>query len=699
MRDWWKRDGLRRGLLIGGFAYALFFLQGIPFWDDDFTSWYWKIKDTSVWTLLLQWLSPISTQPQYWGFNERPLQAILYKLSYFVAGYESWPYLLVKSAAFAGLGVMIYEWGRLIAGRTDNGRRAAFAAAGFFLLTPNPMAAMILLQDAAPFAELIFLVLTWVIFTEIEKTPATWKTPRWSNREHRRWLKRWSAIAFATYLGYKSKADLKLIPAILGGYVLFARPRQWRFFAVPLGLMALLAIPWGPGIFTKLPPFVPGSKGSEIGWMWQPASLERLRDFLYAGDIWDSIRDPRRIPSVLLSQTLSLAGLLGPFLLVPAAGFLLWRTEKSGGLVAVAKALRPRRLLESLAPKARMPERARAFALLWGLAILAATSALPAINFIFRVRYGILTLVPASLLLAWVFAVFADELRRLPRWVPYVAAACFALQLGVNLNRAVHYRREMGQVIVAVDQVYERVQEKFAGARLVLLPDFRPYDYRPDASATFTAKSWLQGEDELSKEKPLETYVISWRPSLSDKLEMVERFPGCRETSVFDAIFHCPAGSGAFLMRYIGQDRLFSDGQLLHAKGDAAGAFKLHGEYLEKFPLSLAGNFSLGLEAFQLKDWDRADRAYSTLERFMPDHLAILYNHALVLSELAQYEPAIERLRYVLAKDPTNYAAMINLYWSYRKAGRLAEMKSLIIELKARFPQDSEVARLSAEGK
>src|ERR1041385_5221793 len=92
-----SKDRYVRWLFAGGLVYTLFFAQGIPLWDDDFTSWFWKIKDNSLFHYIFEWVSPISTQPQYWGFNERPLQSIVYKVCYLISGREAWSYFTYKS--------------------------------------------------------------------------------------------------------------------------------------------------------------------------------------------------------------------------------------------------------------------------------------------------------------------------------------------------------------------------------------------------------------------------------------------------------------------------------------------------------------------------------------------------------------------------------------------------------------------------
>jgi len=680
MKIWWKQDAFRRWLLIGGFAYAVFMSQGIPLWDDDFTSWFWKIKDKSIFRYLFELVSPISTQPEYWGFNERPLQILVYKFFYLISGYESWSYFLFKSAVYAGLGVMIYLWGLRLIPKTqgNENRLAAAAAAVFFLLLPGPMASFILFQDFAPVAELIYLAVTYWIWGEIEKTPTTWTgLPDWKNPDHKRWIIRWLGIAFITFLGYKSKADLKLIPAIVALYIFLVRRSQWKFFVIPVAAMALLAVPWGVGIFTKLPPFIPGSRGSEIGWMWQPASFHRWWAFVWRTEDWTTLEAVR-------GSTIALAGLLGPFLLLPLLGFLVWRAE------ALDK-VQWKRISTT-------EDRARVFALVWFAAVMAAVSSLPELNYTFRVRYGILHMVPMSLLLAWAFGLFVTSKDRLPKWAAVVLIGGMIIQTGINADRSIAYRRDMGQVIVSVDQVYEQINRDHPTAKLALFPDFRAYDYRPDAAKVFTEKVSLGSTDDLPKNfEPMNTVAVSWNPSLWEQVEQIGMFSGCRSSSIFDRIFPCPVGTGTYLMRFIGRDPLYAQAEELRAKGDLKGAYAVHQQYIAKYPGSMAGRFVTGLLAYQLSDWPKAQESYGILERFFPQNLSIVYNHALALREMGKYGDAIKRLKYVVAKDPDNYSSLINIYYTYDRANEKKKALEHLKTLKRKYPDNGEITRLLAQ--
>ncbi len=676
-----RSNAIQVGLFLFGFAYAWFFSQGIPLWDDDFTSWFWKIKDRQITSIVWEWISPVSTQPEHWGFNERPLQALIYKLGYAVSGYESWSYFLFKNAVYGALGVMIYLWGLRLVPESlspSRARTAALAVAILFLVAPAPMAAHVMYADFAPIAELIFLGMTYLLWAAVEKTPAYFSgSPRLSNPEHRRWLLKMSLLSFCTYLGYKSKADLKVIPLVLAVYVAIVRRAQWRFFAIPVALMLLLAVPWGREVFEKLPPFLPGSKGSEVGWMFQPASLDRLIEFFWSSQSHDFVTSLR-------APTMSLAAVLGPFLLIPLLLFLLWRIE------AFDKVHWTRLKSSS--------DRSRLFVLIWFVAITLAVSALPALNYSFRIRYGILPWVPVSILLAWVFGLFADSLEKLPRGALALAIVCLALQGGINVSRSIQYRRELGQVMIGVDRAYEYFSKNHPREKLVLAPDFRPYDYRPDAPDSVRQKVWVKTGEELQRrsfEKD-HTYLLSWKPAFWEKVELVGHFPGCRETSVFDLIFGCAPGTGAFLMRYIGENSDYARGEALRQKGDWDGALREFDHLLNSYPGSLLGQFARGMTLAQKKDWPSAQDAFARLELVFPMHPAVLYNHALAFEGLSNYASAIERLRKVAALEPLNSAALVHLYFCYEKAGESRLAGEVLAGIQKSFPDDPEVNRILA---
>ncbi|MGA2328161.1 MAG: tetratricopeptide repeat protein [Bryobacteraceae bacterium] len=623
-------------------------------------------------------MSPIGTAGADWGFLDRTVQMIAYKISYAIAGYDSWPYLWLRSASYGGLVLMIHLWGLRLLPGAPKSRVAAPAASIFLLVAPGPTAALVWVGDVAPISVLVSLVMTLAIWRQIEKTPLEWeRLSPWRSPEQRGWLLKWIGLAFLVYLGYKTRGDLKLMPLILAGYVLLVRRKQWKLFAVPVGLMLLLAVPWSWENLTRLPPFLPGSGGSSTNWMWQPASFERFREFEWSSNPYEFASSLKRTP-------LSLAGLLAPFLLSAILAFLFWKTDRFGKAPWTT----------SQTPQ----DRARTFVLVWFGAILIGVSALPGINHFFRVRYSILTLTPVCILLAWIFGLFSESVGRLPKWAVVGCIALFTIQTGINLNRSVHYRRDLGQIMVGVDQVYHYVSTAFPNDQLALLPDFLPYDYHPEARPAIRNRDSLGSPEDLTRRHtPNHTSVISWEPSLWEQLDLVQQFSGCRAGTLFDAMVPCAPGTGAFLMRYIGPDPLYQAAEAARGKGESRIARALYAAFLDRHPNNLGARFMAGFVAIQEKDWAKSEQDCAMLERCVPNHPRVLYNRALAMIELKQYGPAIDRLKRVVQVIPQDYGALFNLSRAYRAAGYEQQARETLQVMKQLFPADETLDRLLAE--
>ena len=446
---WWTRDPWRAGVLLFGLLFGGLICQGLPYWDVDYAIHFSALQHQNLAHLLLTLISPVSADTRNWGFLDRTVQLIAYKLAYGIAGYDSWPILLVLTACYGGLGAVIYAWSRRLAPEGETHRWAGAAAAIFFLVAPGPVAALAWIADFAPVAELALLILTYRFWVMVEETPREWRGfPDLRERLQRRWLLRWILFALAAFLACKTKPDLRLLPVIAAAFVALTRFRHWRLFAMPLALLFLLAVPWNGALFHALPPFVPGSTGASEGFMWQPASLSRLREFLWSSN-----------PCSISDGTLSLAGILGPFLLFGAVVFAIRKRPPHGAM---------RALIET--PRGR----AHLFVLIWFAVILAGASSLAPLNYFFRIRYGILTLVPVAILLGSLLAWFSESWPALPQWAIAAGLVLFGVQTMTNLNRSMHYRRQLGQVEMAVDRAYAFVSANYPNDPLALLPDFLP---------------------------------------------------------------------------------------------------------------------------------------------------------------------------------------------------------------------------------
>jgi len=682
-----RNDPYRTGVLLSGLLWAALIQQGLPYWDADYANIFESVLAKPLSTHLLNLISPVSSDAANWGFMDRTAQFAFYSFSHLIAGFHTWPYLLLRILSLAGLGVAAYSWTLRLLPMHRSARAAAAAASIFLMVAPGTTAAMVWLADFAPVTEFLLAWLALKIWLAIEETPPEWVAFSTAGPERRKWLERWTLLTIATYFAYKTKADVKLLPPVAGLYLLIVRRKQWKLFLVPIGTMVALALPWSAQM-GKLPPFLPGSGGSSTGWMWQPASLDRLTQYLWSDT-------PYSFTFSLSHSPLSLAGLLGPFLLTAVVMFGLWRLDQD----RLAR-LKDRQPAEEVDDFATPERRALLFVAIWILAMLAGMSALPPIPDYFRIRYSILVFPPLCILLGWGLGHFLEACRADARFrLNRVAALAFvllcALQFGINVSRSLHYRRELGGLEIAVDKAYTQIDRNDSGSEVAVLPGFLPYSWQPDHPSPLRHLVAAQTSAGLGPgHQPGKTLLLAWHASLDEQVDMIGVYPGCTAGIVFDLVMPCDTGYGVYVMRYIGVDPVYFEATAARSANRLADAEPLYEGFIAAHPNNLAGHFWLGFTDSYLKKFEAADRHNAIVEHYLPDSDPVIYNRALSLAALKQYEPAIQRLLHVY---PGSYGTLWNLYWCYRNSGRKQDALRTIADMKARFPADGEVNRLSAE--
>jgi tetratricopeptide (TPR) repeat protein len=272
--------------------------------------------------------------------------------------------------------------------------------------------------------------------------------------------------------------------------------------------------------------------------------------------------------------------------------------------------------------------------------------------------------------------------------------AALTAQTGMNVSRSVVYRRELGQIMIAVDDAYGRIDRDFHGDAVALMPGFLPYAYREDASNAFRHLDALARPADLARHVPNATSVLSWEGSLWEQLDTTALYPGSHGSILFGRLVPPPPGTGAFLMRYIGPDAAFFAAEAARAKGDIAAARKGYEDFVARHPSNLGGQFWLGFAAYYLKDYQASERANRVVESFLPNHPAVIYNRATTLLALERYDEAITRFERVVQTDPRNYGAQLNLYWAYRKGGHTAQADAQLQTMLRLFPSDPAVLQL-----
>jgi hypothetical protein len=460
-------------LFLLSLGWALIASHGVALWDDDYAGWFRYALPKSTPRLILEWLSPIPTRTEGWAFQNRPAQALAYKLIHALFGYRAAVFFAVKSCFWAGLVTLDCAWVL----RVGRSRIAALLPALLLLTSPSVMASFIWHADYGLLAECAL------------SGGLLWCFILWESDAPRKWL----PVFFLIYLGYGTKAHVKCIPVILLAYQALFIDKPRRRYWLPLAALAL-AIPWSPRLLGQSAPFWPGSGGSPVRWMTQEWSVRRIAAHVAAGfSFW-----PRELPHSLSEE-------LGPALLP---------------LGALAVALIAKRT--QLAPHVK---RALGLVLLWIAAVAAVMGALPDLPPYFSVRYGLLLLSPVGVLAGLALSQAWPWLEG-RRWLALPGAAALALSLWCNGALAVGYRDSLGGVTRAVDAAYAYVDSQGDGAPLLLLPGFLGFDYRADSSI-ISRRRVVGSLAEAEGLAPLHPWALGWEPQFSEQLGLVRVFDGC----------------------------------------------------------------------------------------------------------------------------------------------------------------------------
>lgn len=561
--------------LVALFVVALlqcaWLAQGMQLWDDDYTHWLRPALTRPTLSLVADVLSPVSTRPEAWGFDERPLNTLLFWACYQLGGYDPRIFFALHALGLAVCTIMVALWGR----RLGANRRGAAAAALLFLCGSGPLSAYLILADCSPLSQAWMLVTGWLLLNAVE---------------HRASTGRWAALVVLTYLGYKLKGEIKLLPAIVLLYVAWQRRDQLRRVVFPVAAMVLLALPWSLQLFSHVPPFIPGGKPAPESWMFQAASTRRWREFFWSGQTvgWQPL-DP----------TLSLLGMLGPFGLLAAA--LGWSGSRGGRSTAAFH-----------------------FLLVWLAVSCLSLTALPELNYSYRIRYGIFLMTPVCCLLA-------PALGSGPGWRQALTLLLLFAQCLLGEARGARLRAGLGRLGVQVHSCYSWLAEHDPQARLGLAPDFLPFDFRPDAPAVITGKQPLRRFEDVAA-LGRGAYLLSWNCPLWEQLELVRADDGARDGVLVDRWLPPDGRHTLYLLRFIGPDPRFASA-LRARPADAVPAFQA---MLRAHPDNLAVRFQLGVALCNLKRFSEACEIFKRVAEVQPDLWSAHYNYALALEGCQQ---------------------------------------------------------------
>jgi hypothetical protein len=509
-----KTHLLAVGIGLLSFAYSSFFLQGIRLFDNDYNQWITWAREDPLTKTLSQTFNPILAE---WNIQFRPFQVLVFKVLFPLFGYDASGYYYLKSFLLAVFCVVYFFFLRRFLQNTTIAALSALLLA----LSSSTFTSFYWVSDFIILSEILAL-LVYALFLRLELRQAP---PR-----------RFAVLAiFAlmfllTLLCDRTKANGKLIPAILFFYIVLIDWRKLKRYGLVLVLMLFVVVPVKEIIKNPIPQFIHASSERSVEvFSWQPASWEKF--WLLFGQDFEpfSLR-------YLSYPPISILAILG-FPIVYGAGFALlvvlgrhFRREKTESAI--------RTLIE--ARKTPIGQ-VVVFLSMWALVNVAALASYPTLPQHFQARYAISVLIPLVPLLLWLIyratIIVAPSKNRLPA---IIVSILVGTQLLFHANYTYRMRNDFATFMIASDGLRDYVAKTFRNSFFFYfnLPvlSFRPTH---DGNQFFSVWRELNVTEEARKHGATlsDCYLISRYPITNPFLAVHKSFPG-RSNSLYDRIFN-----------------------------------------------------------------------------------------------------------------------------------------------------------------
>ncbi len=614
--------------------WAALWLSGLPYFTDDYDRWLARAARTDWGTLALELSNPWGGADASWGFTRRPAIVAIFKL---LGRGGASPALVFGFKALAfGLLVALLFW---TARRLAPGP-AAWLAPLAVVCCHGAFASLAWAGDMAVLADLAILVSLVAFAQALAPRPRSerWRAVAWT-----------AAALLAELLAVQTKANGRLVPAILFAALALRRRSGLRRGLPALAAAALLALPVGPLLSGHRPPWLL-RPASDSGFEWHRASLSQLWAFTLGG-LGPGIGHP-------FTPSISIAAELWPLALGALAVLALSRRARS----------------ESAAPLLRD------LVLGWAALALLATASYPAINPFFQRRYLIDLVVPASL----AFALLADAgLRRLAGARRRVALGALALaalaQASSGFARTLADREARAPVASIADRLNRTAAREPAAPLRAYLDGYLPYEFWPPLAgrAETVARPALRS-------LPPGALVFAWGVPLEDDLALV-----CAEDGATGALIDrlralpLPVGS---LSRRLPPSPARARALALAAEGRWAEAAPALEAALREADVPRV-RLSLGVADLELGRPADADRILAPIDLpAAPELRPARFDRALAILKEGRAAEAAERFQRLAGEDPSDLDSAYDAAVALREAGRLAEAKAAFERLLAARP-------------
>ena len=311
-----------------------------------------------------------------------------------------------------------------------------------------------------------------------------------------------------TLLCDRTKANGKLIPAILFAYVLLSDRRKFRTYGPAIAVMLILVLPWKV-LIDNPAPFLFAKSGPVHAYAWQPASVSQFWR-LFGGDF-----EPL---SVLYSAhpPISVLGIIGfPLLYACIISIIIVLKRQR---VHAGKMIR--------------------FLIVWAAVNAAALMSYPFLPAHFQARYAISVLTPLVPLLLLTMYNAAELTWKRAKVAEVLVVALVLIQIGFHGYHTFRTRNDFPTLMIASDTLREYIAQNFKDTWFFYLNSpvivFRPTH---DGNRFFTS---LEDDiNNVASNRPLnaDLYVISFFPLNESFLELPVAFPG-KSGGLYDRIFN-----------------------------------------------------------------------------------------------------------------------------------------------------------------
>ena len=638
-------------------AVAFFFTHGLPLWNEDYSI-YMAQANGSFFELIARLLLPFSIEPQTWGYSDHPVQVLLYKVFSVIFGTWGTGFFFMKSLVLGGLcGAMYHRMRKLGADRF-----VAISSLVIFGLSANVIATMVWHSDFTVYAQLVLALILFYAVPQIEKGPANKGVYKKGITNLPKNFSRFLITFFlAVYFGSKLGADVRLAPVVLLTYLYLYRREKFDVYLAPFAATFVLTLPFSSAFFRHLPPFFPGASGYS-GMTYSTFGVTRVFEFLMK-DMFS-----------LQSAPLSLLGALGLFTTLAAVAYGGYRVYRD---------------------KYDEPSEKTGFLLIWaGWALLASgivTRSDPSMD----LRYTVMIMVPATLLLSIFFQMAMKEFNRV-KWMKPAIIALVVVQSLVHVYQSTHHRAAMGHTMVAVDKIYSTMEQKYASAQMLLLPGFLNYGYKNTSASSVAGRKAALNDDDVYKMPAGQTYAATWVPTLAVHYSVAEFASGCG-SSLFDLIVQCRPTDGALLLKYVGSPPEANQAQQLSSQGNNVAARDVLYGYLKKDPTNQGVMFLAGLYAYYAKDFAGMEQVYDQIGPYFMGHPSVVYNWALAKQGLQKTKEATRYFETAYRIMPKDYSIGFNLADSYYREGKKSRALATLGELLQVNPNDQTMKSVYAD--